>query len=67
MVSFPWPSVPVYIFRSVNRDRVIKSRKLRWAGHVARMAEGRSTGKSRRRREDNIKMDLEKIDINAGN
>ena len=31
----------------VNRDvvRVIKSRRLRWAGHVARMEEGRSAFK----------------------
>ena len=60
---------------------VIKSRRLRWAGHVARMEEGRSafknvtgkpTGKRplerpRRRWEDNIRMDLEKIGINGGN
>ena len=51
---------------------VIKSRRLRWAGHVARIEEGRSTfkiliskdrgkgplGRSRRRWEDNIRMDL---------
>ena len=55
---------------SVFRLRVIKSRRLRWAGHVARMEEGRSafiiltgkpTGKRplrrlRRRWEDNIKI-----------
>ena len=60
---------------------MIKSRKLRWAGNVARMEEGRSafkiltskpTGKKplrrpRRRWEDNIRMDLEEIGINAGN
>ena len=60
---------------------MIKSIRLRWAGHVARMEEGRSafkilTGKStgkrtlgrpRRRWEDNIRMDLEEITINAGN
>ena len=54
---------------------------VRWAGHVARMEEGRSafkilTGKptskrplrrTRRRWEDNIRMDLEEIGINAGN
>jgi len=54
---------------------------LRWAGHVVRMEEGRSafkivtgkpTGKRplgwpRRRWEDNIRMDLEEIGINAGN
>ena len=48
---------------------VIKARRLRWAGHVARMKEGRSafkilTGKPtakrpRHRWEENIRMDLE--------
>ena len=52
---------------------------LRWAGHVARMEEGRSAfiiltgkptgkrplGRPRRRWEDNIRMDLEEIGINA--
>ena len=52
---------------------VIKSRRLRWAGHVERMEEDRSVykvlvgkpdgniplGRARRRWEDNIKMDLE--------
>ena len=51
------------------------------AGHIARMEEGRSAftiltvkptgkrplGRPRRRWEDNIRMDLEEIDINAGN
>ena len=60
---------------------MIKSIRLRWAGHVARMEEGRSAfkiltsksigkrplGRPRRRWEDNIKMDLEEIGINAGN
>ena len=58
---------------------MIKSRRLRWAGHVARMEErsafkiltGKPTGKiplgrSRRRWEDNIRMELEEIGINAG-
>ena len=54
---------------------------LRWEGHVARMEEGRSAfkiltgkptgkrplGKPRRRWEDNIRIDLEEIGINAGN
>ena len=54
---------------------------LRWTGHVARIEEGMSafkilsgkpTGKRplrrpRRRWEDNIRMDLEEIGINAGN
>ena len=30
------------LYRSPNIGRVIKSRRLRWAGHVARMEEGRS-------------------------
>ena len=65
----------------MHKFRVIKSRRLRWTGHVARMEEGRSafkilTGKSTgkrplgrpwRRWEDNIRMDLEEIGINAGN
>ena len=60
---------------------MIRSRRLRWAGHVARMEEGRSNfkiltgrptrkihlGRPRRRWEDNIIMDLEEIGINAGN
>ena len=54
---------------------------LRWAVHVARMEEGRSAfkilagkptgkitlGRPRSRWEDNIRMDLEEIGINAGN
>ena len=69
------------MYRSPNIVRVIKSIRLRWARHVARMEESRSafkivTGKStekrplgrpRRRWEDNIRMDLEEIGINAGN
>ena len=54
---------------------MIKSRRLRWARHVARMKEGRSAfkiltgkrplGRPRRRWDDNIRMDLEEIGINA--
>ena len=61
--------------RSPNRVRVIKSRRLRWAGHVARMEEGRSAlkiltgiprgkrtlGRPRRRWEDNIRMALKNV------
>ena len=68
------------LYRSSNIVRVIKSRRLRWAGHVARMEEGRSSfkvltgkrtgkiplGRPRRRWEDNIRMDLEEIGINVG-
>ena len=55
------------LYHSLNIVRVIKSRRLRWAGHVARMEEGRSafkilTGKPAGKvflgREDNIRMDL---------
>ena len=62
----------------INRNivRVIKSRKLRWAGHVARMLDGsafqiltgkRPLGRPRRRWEDNIRMDLKEIGINTKN
>ena len=58
-----------------NIVRVVKSRRIRWAGHVARMGEGRGVqrvlvgkpegkrplGRSRRRWEDNIKMDLQEV------
>jgi len=60
---------------SPNIIPVIKSRRMRWAGHVARMGEsrdvyrvlvGKSEGKSllgrpRHRWEDNIKMDLQEV------
>ena len=67
-------------YRSPNIVRVIKFRRLRWAGHVARMEEGSSAfviltgkpignrpfGRPRRRWEEFIRMDLEEIGINAG-
>ena len=60
---------------------VIKSRRLRWAGFVARMEEGRiafniltgtptgmrPVGRPRHRWEDNIRMDLKEIGINTRN
>ena len=69
------------MYLSPNTVRVIKSRRLRWAGHVARMEEVRSAfkiltgkptgkrplGRPRRRWEGNIIMDLEEIGISAGN
>ena len=33
------------LYRSPNIVKMIKSRRLRWAGHVARMEEGRSAFK----------------------
>jgi hypothetical protein len=58
-----------------NIVRVVKSRRMRWAGHVARVVEDRgvhrvlvgkperkrSLGRPRRRWEDNIKMDLQEV------
>ena len=69
------------LYRSRNIVRAIKPRRLRWAGHVARMEEGTSAliiltgkptgkrplGRPRRRWEDNIWMDLKEIDINTRN
>jgi len=57
------------IIRTPNIFRVIKSRRMSWAGHVARMEYGRGVfrvlvGKPegpRRRWEDNIKMDLHEV------
>ena len=58
-----------------NIVRVVKSRRMRWAGHVAHMGEDRGVhrvwvgkpegkrplGRPRRRLEDNIKMDLQEV------
>ena len=59
---------------------MIKSRRLRWAGQVARMEEGRGVhevlvgkpegkrplGRPRRRWEDNINMDLQEVGRGCG-
>jgi hypothetical protein len=69
------------LYSSPNIIRVIKSRRMRWAGHVAHTREGRGAyrvlvgrpeGKRplvrpRRRWEDNIKMDLGEIGIDGVN
>jgi transcription termination factor 2 len=63
------------LYSSLNITRVIKSRRMRWAGHVARMGETRNAyrilvgklegnrplGRPRRGWLDNIKMDLREI------
>jgi len=63
------------LYCSPNIVRVIKSLRMRWAGHVARMEERRGVyrvlvgkpegkralGRPRRRWEDNIKMDLQEV------
>ena len=63
-----------------NIVRVVKSRRMRWAGHVARMGEDRGVhrvfvgtpegkrplGRPRRRWEDNIKMDLQEVGGSRG-
>ena len=64
------------MYRSPNTVRAIKSRRLRWEGHVATMEKeiltGKHTGKRplgrpRRRWEGNIRMDLKEIGINTRN
>jgi len=63
------------LYSSPNIVRVIKWRKMRWVGHVARVGKGRGMyrvmvgkpegkrplGRPRHRWEDNIKMDLQKV------
>ena len=49
-----------------NTVRVVKSRRMRWAGHVARMGWG-TLGRPRRRWEDNIETDLQKVEGGCGN
>jgi hypothetical protein len=67
------------LYSSPNIVRVIKSRRMRWAGHVSRMGEGRCVyrvlvgkpkskrplGRPRRRLEDNIKLDFREIGIDG--
>jgi len=63
------------LYSSPNIVRVIKSTRMRWAGHVARMGEGRGVyrvlvgkpegrrplGRPRRKWENNIRMDLREV------
>jgi hypothetical protein len=69
------------LYFSPNIVRVIKSRRMRWAGHMAGMGEGRGVyrvlagspekkgpvGRPRRWWEDNIKMNLMEIGIDVVN
>jgi hypothetical protein len=69
------------LYSSPNIVRVIKSRSMRWAGHVTRMGKGRGVyrvlvgrpegkrplGRPRRRWEDNIKLDVREIGIDGSN
>jgi hypothetical protein len=64
-----------YLYCSPNILRVIKSRRMRWTGRVARMGEGRGVyrvlvgksegkrplGRPRRKWEDDIKMDVQEV------
>jgi hypothetical protein len=68
-------------YPSPNIVRMIKSRRMRWGGHVARTGDGRGAyrvlvggpegtrplGRPRRRWEDNIKTDLREIGIDGVN
>jgi hypothetical protein len=69
------------LYSSPNIVRMIKSSRMRWAGHVAHMGEGRGVyrnlvkrpegkrpvGRPRRRWEDNINLDLREIGIDEAN
>jgi hypothetical protein len=69
------------LYSSPNIVRVIKSRRMKWVGHVACMGEGRGVhrvlvgrsegkrplGRHRHRWKDNIKMDLREIGISGAN
>ena len=68
------------MYSSPNIIRDLKSRRLRWAGHVARMEQFRSAyrvlvgkpeskrplGRPRRRWEDNIKIDFREVGCDSG-
>jgi hypothetical protein len=67
------------LYFSPNIIQVVRSRRMRWVGHVVHMGEGRgayrvlvekpegkrSLGRPRCRWEDNIKMDLQKVRLGA--
>ena len=53
------------MYSSPNIVRVIKFRRLRWAGHVATLVGKRPLERPRHRWEDNIKIYLKEIGINS--
>jgi len=69
-----------HLYSSPNIVRVVKSRRMRWTGHVVRMGEGRGVyrvlvgkperkrpmGRPRLRWEDNIKVDLQEVGGGCG-
>ena len=69
------------LYSSPGIVRVIKPRRMRWAGHIARMGERRGVnmilvgkpegkrplGRPRLRWEDNIKMDLQEVECGGVN
>jgi hypothetical protein len=69
------------LYSPPNIVTVIKSRRMKWVGHVARMGEGRGfcrvlvgrpegkrpLGRRRRRWEDNIKVDIRETGIDLAN
>ena len=71
---------PRDLYSLPNIVRVVKSRRMRWAGHVAHMGEGRGVhrvlvgkpegkrplGRPRRRWVDNIKMELQEVRGSCG-
>ena len=72
-----WPPDNGIVYSSPNIVRVIKSRRMRWAGYVASMGERRGVyrvlvgkpegkrplGRPRSRWEDNIRMDLQEVGV----
>jgi transcription termination factor 2 len=69
------------LYSLLNIFRLVKSRRMMWEGHLARMGEGRGVyrilvarpkskrplGRPRRKWKDNIKMDLREIGIDGAN
>jgi hypothetical protein len=69
------------LYSSPNIVRVIKSRRMRWAGHVACIGEGRGVcrvligrpkgkrplGRPRHKWEDNIKLDFREVGVDGTN